>query len=96
VQYYQRVYVAYQRYPSVVIPAYLKAADAFVKLGKPGDAAKNLRDMLSKPRLASSPLSAEARKKLESLPPEPAASASPAGPGPSPTSTASPAPASKP
>lgn len=96
VQYYQRVYVAYQRYPSVVIPAYLKAADAFVKLGKPGDAAKNLRDMLSKPRLASSPLSAEARKKLESLPPEPAASASPAGPGPSPTSIASPAPASKP
>jgi TolA-binding protein len=75
-QYYQRVYVAYQRYPSVVIPAYLKAADAFVKLGKPGDAAKNLRDMLSKPRLASSPLADEARKKLDTLPPEPADSTS--------------------
>jgi tetratricopeptide (TPR) repeat protein len=88
-QYYQRVYVAYQRYPAVVIPAYLKAADAFVKLGKPGDAAKNLKDMLSKPRLAASPLADQARKKLESLPTEsevsapaapavPAASASPA------------------
>jgi tetratricopeptide (TPR) repeat protein len=76
-QYYQRVYVAYQRYPSVVIPAYLKAADAFVKMGKPGDAAKNLKDMLSKPRLASSPLAEQARKKLESLPPEPAPTASP-------------------
>jgi TolA-binding protein len=101
-QYYQRVYVAYQRYPSVVIPAYLKAADAFVKLGKPGDAAKNLRDMLSKPRLAASPLADEARKKLESLPPEPAPSASvapqtpatapgtPQTPAPSPASTATP------
>jgi tetratricopeptide (TPR) repeat protein len=77
-QYYQRVYVAYQRYPSVVIPAYLKAADAFVKMGKPGDAAKNLKDMLSKPRLASSPLAEQARKKLECLPPEPAPTASPA------------------
>lgn len=102
VQYYQRVYVAYQRYPTVVIPAYLKAADAFVKLGKPGDAAKNLRDMLSKPRLAASPLADEARKKLESLPAEPAAAASPApqspatapvsppNPSPSPASTATP------
>ncbi len=79
-QYYQRVYVAYQRYPSVVIPAYLKAADAFVKIGKPGDAAKNLKDMLSKPRLAASPLADQARKKLESLPPEPTTSATPAAP----------------
>ena len=77
-QYYQRVYVAYQRYPAVVIPAYLKAADAFVKIGKPGDATKNLKDMLSKPRLAASPLADQARKKLESLPPEPAGPATPA------------------
>ena len=82
-QYYQRVYVAYQRYPSVVIPAYLKAADSFVKMGKPGDAAKNLKDMLSKPRLASSPLAEQARKKLESLPPEPAPTA-PSASSPSP------------
>ncbi len=86
-QYYQRVYVAYQRYPSVVIPAYLRAADAFVKLGKPGDAAKNIRDMLSKPRLAASPLADQARKKLESLPPEPEA---PTGSSPSPSPSAKP------
>ena len=85
VQYYQRVYVAYQRYPSVVIPAYLKAADAFVKLGKPGDAAKNLKDMLSKPRLAASPLAVEARKKLESLPPEPTSQSSRVAPTSTPT-----------
>jgi tetratricopeptide (TPR) repeat protein len=78
-QYYQRVFVAYQRYPNVVIPAYLKAADAFVKLGKPEDAAKDLRDLLSKPRLAANPLAEEARKKLESLPPAPAPAASVAG-----------------
>jgi len=92
-QYYQRVYVAYQRYPSVVIPAYLKAADAFVKMGKPGEAAKNLRDMLSKPRLAASLLAEEARKKLESLPPEPTNSANL---GASPNHTESPAAVPKP
>jgi TolA-binding protein len=94
-QYYQRVYVAYQRYPSVVIPAYLKAADAFIKIGKTGDAAKNLKDMLSKPRLAASPLADQARKKLESLPPEPATSATPAA-STAPVSSVSPAAASTP
>ena len=74
IQYYQRVFVAYQRYPSAVIPAYLKAADGFVKLGQPDKAAAHLRELLSKPRLAQSPLADEARKKLESLPPAPAPS----------------------
>ncbi len=77
IQYYQRVYVAYQRYPSVVIPAYLKAADAFIKLNKPEDAAKDLKDMLSKPRLAASPLAEEARKKLDALPAPPVQSGQP-------------------
>jgi tetratricopeptide (TPR) repeat protein len=90
VQYYQRVYVAYQRYPSVVIPAYLKAADAFLKLGKPEDAAKNLNDMLSKPRLAELPLAAEARKKLDSLPLSPSGSNASRNPSGSPSSTATP------
>ena len=71
IQYYQRVFVAYQRYPDVVIPAYIKAADAFLKLGKPEDAAKDLRDLLSKPRLSALPQAEEARKKLESLPSSP-------------------------
>lgn len=68
IQYYQRVFVAYQRYPSAVIPAYLRAADGFVKLGQPDKAAAHLRELLSKPRLAQSPGADEARRKLESLP----------------------------
>lgn len=70
IQYYQRVFVAYQRYPEVVIPAYLKAADGFVKLGEPAKAAAHLREMLSKPRLADSPLAEQARQKLQTLPAE--------------------------
>ena len=68
IQYYQRVFVAYQRYPAVVVPAYLKAADAFIQLGDPAKAAAHLREMLSKPRLAESPLADQARQKLETLP----------------------------
>ena len=71
IQYYQRVFVAYQRYPNVVIPAYMKAADAFIKLGEPAKAAAHLREMLSKPRLAASPLAEAVRKKLETLPAAP-------------------------
>lgn len=74
IQFYQRVFVAYQRYPAAVIPAYLKAADGFVRLGQPEKAAAHLRELLSKPRLAQSPMADEARKKLESLPPPPAPS----------------------
>ena len=70
-QYYQRVFVAYQRYTDVVISAYLKTADGFVKLGKPEIAAAHLRELLSKPRLAQSPRAEEAKKKLESLPAAP-------------------------
>lgn len=81
-QYYQRVFVAYQRYPDVVVSAYLKAADGFVKLGKPEIAAAHLRELLSKPRLAQLPRADEAKKRLEKLPsapaPEASASASPA------------------
>ena len=76
IQYYQRVFVAYQRYPSAVIPAYLRAADGFVKLGQPDKAAAHLRELLAKPRLAQSPLADDARKKLESLP-QPAPAPSP-------------------
>lgn len=79
IQYYQRVFVAYQRYPDVVVTAYLKAADGFIKLGEPAKAAAHLREMLSKPRLAETPRAEDARKKLESLPAAPpsAVSASP-------------------
>ena len=75
-QYYQRVFVAYQRYPDVVVSAYLKAADGFVKLGKPEIAAAHLRELLSKPRLAQLPRADEAKKRLEKLPSAPAPEAS--------------------
>ena len=74
IQYYQRVFVAYQRYPDVVITAYLKAADGFIKLNEPDKAAAHLREMLSKPRFAQLPRAEEARKKLEGLPAAPAPS----------------------
>ena len=97
IQYYQRVFVAYQRYPAVVIPAYIKAADAFIKLNKPEDAAKDLKDMLSKPRLAASPLAEEARKKLDALPVPPVQSGTESSQNaPSPQSTSAPAPAPAP
>ena len=93
IQYYQRVFVAYQRYPAVVIPAYIKAADAFIKLNKPEDAAKDLKDMLSKPRLAASPLAEEARKKLDALPVPPVQSGTATSQNsPAPQSTSAPAP----
>lgn len=80
VQYYQRVFVAYQRFPDEVITAYFKAADAFIKLNKPEIAAAHLTEMLSKPRLAQSPRAEEARKRLTQLPP-------PALPSPTPSAT---------
>jgi TolA-binding protein len=68
IQYYQRVFVAYQRYPDPVIAAYLKAAAGFIKLNEPDKAAAHLREMLSKPKLAQSPRAAEAQTLLETLP----------------------------
>ncbi len=81
VQYYQRVFVAYQRYPEVVIPAYLKAADCFVKINEPDKAAAHLREMLSKPKLAQHPLAEKAKKMLEGLPAAPAPTPPPAPTG---------------
>lgn len=75
-QYYQRVFVAYQRYPDLMAEAYLKAAGDFVTLGKPEIAAAHLREMLANPKLSQHPRADEARKKLEELPPASSAPAS--------------------
>ena len=64
----------------MVVTAYLKAADAFIKLNKPEIAAAHLREMLSKPKLAQNPRADSARKLLEGLPsptPTPSQSSSP-------------------
>ena len=47
--YYQRVFVAYQRYLSWVAKAYLGSADSLEKLGKKADAVRTLQEMLRKP-----------------------------------------------
>jgi thioredoxin-like negative regulator of GroEL len=75
--------VAYQRYPELVVTAYFKAADAFIKLNQPEKAAAHFQEMLSKPRLAQLPRADEARKRLTNLPP-------PALPSPTPSPSAQP------
>lgn len=64
VQYFQRVFVAYQRYSRVVAKAYLRAADCFEKLGEPQKAMAHLREMISKEKLAALPEMACAKKRI--------------------------------
>ena len=64
VQYFQRVFVAYQRYSKVVAKAYLRAADCFEKLGEPEKGMAHLREMISKEKLAAFPEMEAAKKRL--------------------------------
>jgi TolA-binding protein len=64
VQYFQRVFVAYQRYATVVAKAYLRAADCFEKLGEPEKAVAHLREMVSKEKLAALPEVRTAKKRM--------------------------------
>ena len=65
--YYQRVYVAYQRFLPWVARAYLGSAASLEKLGKPQDAINTYRDMLRNQKLADLPEAAEARRRLQAL-----------------------------
>jgi TolA-binding protein len=65
VQYFQRVFVAYQRYSKVVAKAYLRAADCFEKLGEPEKGLAHLREMISKEKLAALPETESAKKRIE-------------------------------
>ena len=65
--YYQRVYVAYQRFLPWVAKAYLGSADSLEKLGKTQDAINTYRDMLRNQKLADLPEAAEARRRLQAL-----------------------------
>lgn len=67
VQYYQRVFVAYQRYERIVARAYIRAAECFEKLHEPDKAAAHYRELLAKPRLASQPEAQTARDRIESM-----------------------------
>ncbi|MEY2538406.1 MAG: hypothetical protein QOG67_2146 [Verrucomicrobiota bacterium] len=65
--YYQRVYVAYQKFLPWVAKAYIRSGESFEKLGKPQEAANTYRELLRNEKLGSFAEAAEARKRLEAL-----------------------------
>ena len=65
--YYQRVYVAYQRFLPWVAKAHLGSAASLGKLGKTQDAINTYRDMLRNQKLSDLPETAEARRRLQTL-----------------------------
>ncbi|MDX2082029.1 MAG: tetratricopeptide repeat protein [Terrimicrobiaceae bacterium] len=69
IAYYQRVYVAYQKFLPWVAKAYLLSGEAFEKLGQSAEAANTYRELLRNERLTAFPEFAEARARLQNLPP---------------------------
>jgi TolA-binding protein len=65
IQYFQRVFVAYQRYEKQVARAYLRAAECFEQLQEPEKAAAHYRELGAKPKLAHLPEVAVARSRLK-------------------------------
>lgn len=66
IQYFQRVFVAYQRYERFVGKAYLRAAECFESLNEPDKAQAHYRELATKPRLANLPETQTAKKRLTS------------------------------
>jgi TolA-binding protein len=67
VQYFQRVFVAYQRYASLVARAYLRTADCFEKMGEPEKSLAHLRELVSREKLSALREADLARKRIEAL-----------------------------
>jgi TolA-binding protein len=65
--YYQRVYLAYQKYPEIEAEAYLKSGEAFEKMSKVQEAKNTYLEMLRNTALAQYPQFADARNQLEHL-----------------------------
>jgi len=65
--YYQRVFVAYQKYPDIQAKAYLRSGEAFEKMGKTTEARNTYSEMLRNPALASFPETSDAKKHLDHL-----------------------------
>ena len=65
--YYQRVYMAYQRFLPWVAKAYLGSGDSLEKLGKKEDAAKTYQEMLQNPKLSDFAEASQARQRLQAL-----------------------------
>ncbi len=66
--YFQRVYVGYQKYPSVQAKAYLASGKAFEKLGMPQEARNTYQEMLKNTSLTSCPEFSEVLTRFTSLP----------------------------
>lgn len=67
IAYYQRVYVAWQKYPKWVARAYIESAHAFEKLGKSQEAVNTYREMLRNEKIADTREVLEARQRLSDL-----------------------------
>jgi len=65
--FYQRVFVAYQKYPAIQAKAYLKSGEAFEKMGKITEARNTYSEMLRNPNLASFPETTDAKQHLDHL-----------------------------
>ena len=65
--FFQRVFVAYQKFPAIQAKAYLKSGEAFEKLGKSPEAVSTYNEMLRNPNLASFPEIEEAKQRLQTL-----------------------------
>jgi tetratricopeptide (TPR) repeat protein len=65
VQYFQRVFVAYQHYEPIAAKSYLRAADCFEQLGSPEKALAHLREILRKKKFRESPEAEIARQRLD-------------------------------
>ena len=65
--YYQRVFVAYQKYPDIQAKAYLRSGEAFEKMGKTTEARNTYSEMLRNPALASFPETSDAKQHLDHL-----------------------------
>jgi TolA-binding protein len=65
--YFQRVYVAYQKFLPWVAKAYIRSGESFEKLGKTQEAVNTYHELLRNEKLSSFAEAAEARKRLEAL-----------------------------
>jgi TolA-binding protein len=65
--YYQRVFVAYQRYLPWVAKAYIASAECFEQLGKSQEAVNTYREMLKNPKLQDFEEARTARTQLQKL-----------------------------
>ncbi len=67
IAYYQRVYVAWQKYPRWVARAYIESAHAFEKLGKNQEAVNTYKEMVRNEKIADTGEVQEARQRLAEL-----------------------------